>query len=277
MSYKFDLPVCQFHHTPSHLPNVFGSYTTLVLFRQLLFMSGSDYSDTPYQRCESNRSLEDPARYQPGGYHPIAIGDELHDGRYRVIHRISHGAYSTVWMAMDQRPPSSADGGVARARYVAVKIGTARYDTREASLLRRLHDNPKSQSRGWFSRLSSLDLAAGDTAHDMSRFVVAILDEFDIHGPNGTHHCLVTELLGPSIDAVMDCWAIEGWGRLPTEIVRRTAVQCAEALVSLHSQGIVHAGTLYRKHCSRIDCMSFPSLLPYNGVLQSISCTKAIN
>jgi serine/threonine-protein kinase SRPK3 len=220
---------------------------TLVLFRRALVMSGSDYSD------EFNHSLEDPARYQPGGYHPIAINDELHDGRYRVIHRISHGAYSTVWMAMDQRHQSSADGRGTRARYVAVKIGTARYDNREASFLRRLHDNPKSQPRDWLSRLCSPDLATADTAHDVSRFVVAILDEFEIHGPNGTHHCVVTELLGPTIDAVMDCAAIEGLGRLPRDIVRRTAVQCAEALVSLHSQGIVHAGTHHRRRCYRIN------------------------
>jgi hypothetical protein len=166
-------------------------------------------------------------------------------------------------MAMDQHHQSSADGRGTRARYVAVKIGTARYDTREASLLRRLHDNPKSQSRGGFSRVCSLDVAAGDTAHDMSPFVVAILDEFDIHGPNGTHHCVVTELLGPSIDAVMDCEAIEGWGRLPTGIARRTAVQCAEALVSLHSQGIVHAGTLSRRNCSPIKFL--PLFLVHHG------------
>jgi hypothetical protein len=211
-------------------------------FRRPLVMSGSDYSDTPtddeFATCEFNHSLEDPARYQPGGYHPIAIGDELHDGRYRVIHRISHGAYSTVWMAMDQHHQSSADGRGTRARYVAVKIGTASYENKEASLLR---------------RLCSPDLAMADTAHDVSRCVVAILDEFEIHGPNGTHHCVVTELLGPSIDAVMDCSAIEGCGRLPTGIARRTAVQCAEALVSLHSQGIVHAGTHHRRRCYRIN------------------------
>ncbi|KAA8908801.1 kinase-like domain-containing protein [Sphaerosporella brunnea] len=197
-------------------------------------MSMPDSSDTPaddvFVPREVNRSLEDPARYQPGGYHPIAIDDELHDGRYRVIHRISHGAYSTVWMAMDQRHQS--DGRGAYAGHVAVKIGTARYDDREASLLRRLHDTPKSH-------LCDRDLATADL--DVSRFVVAVLDEFDIHGPNGTHHCVVTELLGPTIAAVMDCSAIQGWGRLPRDIVRRTAVQCAEALVSLHCQGIVHA------------------------------------
>jgi serine/threonine-protein kinase SRPK3 len=223
-------------------------------------MSGSDYSDYSdtssddvFASVEANPSLEDPARYQPGGYHPIAIGDELHDGRYRVIHRISHGAYSTVWMAMDQRYQSSADGRGACARYVAVKIGTARYDDREASLLRRLHDSPKSHLRGCLSRLCARDVAKADTAQDVSRFVVAIFDEFDIHGPNGTHHCVVTELLGPTIAAVMDCAAIQGWGRLPRDTVRRTAMQCAQALVLLHSQGIVHAGTLHRGHCYRFN------------------------
>ncbi|KAJ5288449.1 Srpk [Penicillium antarcticum] len=40
--------------------------------------------------------------YRPGGYHPIQIGDHFH-GRYRVVHELGHGSYSTAWLARDEQ------------------------------------------------------------------------------------------------------------------------------------------------------------------------------
>jgi hypothetical protein len=42
-------------------------------------------------------------RYKTGGYHPVSLGDQLHDGRYRILHKLGWGGYSTVWAAKDQR------------------------------------------------------------------------------------------------------------------------------------------------------------------------------
>ncbi|RDI86973.1 hypothetical protein Vi05172_g3207 [Venturia inaequalis] len=42
-------------------------------------------------------------RYRRGGYHPISLGDLLKDGRYRIMHKLGWGGYSTVWAARDQR------------------------------------------------------------------------------------------------------------------------------------------------------------------------------
>lgn len=42
--------------------------------------------------------IEDVERmeyYQAGGYHLVTIGDRLND-RYRVIHKLGHGTYSTI-------------------------------------------------------------------------------------------------------------------------------------------------------------------------------------
>jgi serine/threonine-protein kinase SRPK3 len=49
-------------------------------------------------------------RYQPGGYHPLELGDVLKDGSYKILHKLGWGGYSTTWAAKDQRcvPPIGA-------------------------------------------------------------------------------------------------------------------------------------------------------------------------
>ena len=47
--------------------------------------------------------IEDIEDYQPGGYHPISIGDTFDHGRFRVLHKLGFGGSSTVWLARDQQ------------------------------------------------------------------------------------------------------------------------------------------------------------------------------
>lgn len=42
-------------------------------------------------------------RYTKGGYHPITLGDFLDNGRYKILHKLGWGGYSTVWAARDKR------------------------------------------------------------------------------------------------------------------------------------------------------------------------------
>ena len=44
---------------------------------------------------------ENALDYRPGGYHPVALGDTLKDGRYQIRHKLGYGGYSTVWVARD--------------------------------------------------------------------------------------------------------------------------------------------------------------------------------
>ena len=45
---------------------------------------------------------EPPFRYRPGGFHPVHLGDTFKEGRYRVIHKLGHGGFSTIWLARDE-------------------------------------------------------------------------------------------------------------------------------------------------------------------------------
>ncbi|KAF8245460.1 hypothetical protein K440DRAFT_555844 [Wilcoxina mikolae CBS 423.85] len=92
--------------------------------------------------------LEDPAMYKPGGYHPLKLGDELHNGRYRIIHRLGHGRYSTVWLALDQRceRASTAVSDIPVSRYVAIKIGIANNEKDETAILCQLQAQPQANA-----------------------------------------------------------------------------------------------------------------------------------
>jgi serine/threonine-protein kinase SRPK3 len=46
---------------------------------------------------------ESLARYCPGGYHPVQIGDSFKDGAYKVVNKLGYGQYSTVWLVQDTR------------------------------------------------------------------------------------------------------------------------------------------------------------------------------
>jgi serine/threonine protein kinase len=77
--------------------------------------------DPKYNWIDGGENLE---KYEPGGYHPIMIGDTLQE-RYQVVDKLGFGGYSTVWLARDLR----------LSQYVAVKVGIA--DSPDRDSLRR--------------------------------------------------------------------------------------------------------------------------------------------
>ncbi len=52
---------------------------------------------------------ESMARYRPGGFHPVTLGDAFKAGRYKVCHKLGYGGFSTVWLARDQLYAALAD------------------------------------------------------------------------------------------------------------------------------------------------------------------------
>ena len=129
-----------------------------------------------------------------------------------------------------------------RFRYVAVKIlaADAPDEKHDGHILRQLRS--AQQLNGTFARmfLGLLDTSKDAKETSGGEFIVSLLDEFEVQGPNGLHRCFATELLGPTVRAVKEC--SENDGLLPLEIGRRTIVQCAKGLAFLHSHEIVHGG-----------------------------------
>ncbi|THY81555.1 kinase-like protein [Aureobasidium pullulans] len=158
-------------------------------------------------------------RYRFGGYHPVRLGDAFKQGRYKVLHKLGHGGFSTVWIARDQSLNQN----------VALKIVTSE------------DSSSRNRELCTHQRLSEKSLPPmNDHKH-----IVRLLDNFDHPGPNGTHNCLVLELLGPSVATVIE--ERFAGNRLPGFMAKKACKEMALALEVLHAQGIGH-GDLHTRN-----------------------------
>ncbi|KAK2603658.1 hypothetical protein QQS21_004131 [Conoideocrella luteorostrata] len=150
--------------------------------------------------------VEDIFRYAVGGFHPVRIGDCYHD-RYRVVHKLGHGACATIWLARDVR----------LRKYVALKIGMADRKTNEAAILTALEKDKPARNRN-------------------SPFPL-LLDQFSLTGPNGKHKCLVMEAARCSLAASKEA----SWIRLfHLKTARILSAQITMAIHQMHSKGYIH-------------------------------------
>ncbi|KAJ5142661.1 kinase-like protein [Penicillium bovifimosum] len=190
---------------------------------------------------EPLEGIERFENYGPGGYHPIQIGDHFH-GRYRVVHKLGHGSYSTAWLARDEQCN----------KYVAVKICIANANSKEAdmiSTLTRPHCLPVN--------------------HPGKKMVPSILDRFTIHGPNGNHSCYVTALASASLSGVKDGSYIR---LFQPDVARSLAAQLVLAVDYIHAQGMVHGdlhlGNILLKVPPNFDQLSLEQLYEKYGAPQ---------
>jgi serine/threonine-protein kinase SRPK3 len=87
-----------FRNTPhSYAPN--GAIKAFSVQRFSRAITGVPRTDPLAYTCGID--AEPLHRYRIGGYHPIALGDHFGDGRYKVLHKLGWGGYSTVWAAKD--------------------------------------------------------------------------------------------------------------------------------------------------------------------------------
>jgi serine/threonine-protein kinase SRPK3 len=169
--------------------------------------SSTRFGKTQYPLIED---VEDLDRYCPGGYHPLQIGDELDCGRYRLVHKLGYGGYSTTWLARDRQRP----------RYVAVKVITA--DTSgcspEVRLLYSLGNSPSRPGR---------------------EIIPALIDDFWITGPNGKHRCIVTS---PAQMSLFDAKEASTFGLFRPKVAQSIIAQLIRGVAFLHHENIVHGG-----------------------------------
>lgn len=144
----------------------------------------TDHAVTPTYNWISD--VEDIERYQKGGFHPVKLNDKIYD-RYRIVHKLGYGSYSTVWLALDEQQNQYVS-----LKFVAADSSIGRVEIEVMHRLRR--------GEGLFSDTPELWRPGNESG---SEFVIKTFDEFEIQGPNGNHLCIVTEPLGPSLNSVL--------------------------------------------------------------------------
>uniref|UniRef100_A0A3Q3M098 non-specific serine/threonine protein kinase n=1 Tax=Labrus bergylta TaxID=56723 RepID=A0A3Q3M098_9LABR len=155
---------------------------------------------------------EDPNDYCRGGYHHVKIGD-LFNGRYHVIRKLGWGHFSTVWLAWD----------IQEKRFVAMKVVKSAEHYTETAL----------------DEIKLLKSVRNTDPSDPNRErVVQLLDDFKISGMNGTHVCMVFEVLGYHLLK----WIIKSnYQGLPQPCVKSIIQQVLHGLDYLHTKcKIIH-------------------------------------
>lgn len=164
--------------------------------------------------CYSSEEEEQESRedYRKGGYHPVKIGD-LFLQRYHVIRKIGWGHFSTVWLCFDFEDK----------RYVALKIVKSATNFTETA-----KDEIKILK-------SVRDTDPNDPKRNKT---VQLLNDFKISGVNGTHVCMVFEVLGFNLLKLIIKSQYRG---IPYENVRTITRQVLEGLDYLHTKcQIIH-------------------------------------
>ncbi|TRZ02975.1 hypothetical protein DNTS_004982 [Danionella cerebrum] len=155
---------------------------------------------------------EDPNDYCKGGYHHVKVGD-LFNRRYHVIRKLGWGHFSTVWLALD----------VQEKRFVAMKVVKSAEHYTETAL----------------DEIKLLKSVRNTDQKDPGRErVVQLLDDFKISGVNGTHVCMVFEVLGHHLLK----WIIKSnYQGLPLPCVKTIIRQVLHGLDYLHTKcKIIH-------------------------------------
>nr|7DD1_A Chain A, SRSF protein kinase 1,SRSF protein kinase 1 [Homo sapiens] len=154
----------------------------------------------------------DPNDYCKGGYHLVKIGD-LFNGRYHVIRKLGWGHFSTVWLSWD----------IQGKKFVAMKVVKSAEHYTETAL----------------DEIRLLKSVRNSDPNDPNReMVVQLLDDFKISGVNGTHICMVFEVLGHHLLK----WIIKSnYQGLPLPCVKKIIQQVLQGLDYLHTKcRIIH-------------------------------------
>uniref|UniRef100_A0A336MCX0 non-specific serine/threonine protein kinase n=1 Tax=Culicoides sonorensis TaxID=179676 RepID=A0A336MCX0_CULSO len=158
---------------------------------------------------EEQESRED---YCKGGYHPVKIGD-LFLNRYHVTRKLGWGHFSTVWLCWDFEDK----------RYVALKIvKSAPHFTETAK-----------------DEIKILKSVRDSDPNDPKRNkTVQLLNDFKITGINGTHICMVFEVLGHNLLKLI---LKSNYRGIPLQNVKTITRQVLEGLDYLHTKcKIIH-------------------------------------
>jgi serine/threonine-protein kinase SRPK3 len=163
--------------------------------------------------AETTADEEDSEDYCKGGYHPVTVDEVFKDGKYTVVRKLGWGHFSTVWLSKDN----------VTGKHVALKVVRSAAHYTETAI-----DEIKLLNK----------IVQANPNHPGRKHVVSLLDSFEHKGPNGTHVCMVFEVLGENLLGLIKRWNHRG---IPMPLVKQITKQVLLGLDYLHREcGIIH-------------------------------------
>lgn len=151
--------------------------------------------------------------YKAEHYYPVRIGNVYH-ARYKVAGKLGYRAYSTTWLCRDLQANN----------YTVLKVSTS------------LPDYPTAADR---ELRVYKHLAKIDSSHPGRSLIRELYDSFDLHGPGGTHRCLVLQLMNVTLLKMMRM----NPRLFDLPLLRMTIKRLLLALDFLHTEAeVIHTG-----------------------------------
>lgn len=179
--------------------------------------------DEEYHIGYGVREEGDAVYYSVGGLHVVHVG-EVYGGKYEVVRKLGFGQQCTVWLAKDSTYTllrKLANSFFRTGKAVALKIIAASAGKTELENLLRIQNNTSQ--------------------HPGRQHIPELLDHFQHQGSNGSHCCLVFELLGENLRTFAR--RLFSRNRLPPTLHKMIAKQLISALDFLHKECyFVHTG-----------------------------------
>ncbi|KAM5448142.1 hypothetical protein McanMca71_004250 [Microsporum canis] len=169
-------------------------------------------------RTMATQAIEEQALpfYYEKDYYPVKIGQLLND-RYRIIAKLGYGAYSTVWLASDEKTKEY------KTLKATVQVDNAR------SLIA-----PVLNEVNMLQRMKSL----AEEDHPGLDFIRLAQDIFAVNGPTGRHYCIVSKPQGNSAPTLQEMFPN---GVLPRLLVKSIVHHLLFSVNWLHTIcGLVH-------------------------------------
>ena len=88
------------------------------------------------------------------------------------------------------------------------------------------------------NEIQTLDyLKYRENSHPGRQYISFLYENFRFNGPNGTHICLVTEVLGPTLAHLVSLGK-----QLRAATAQKVSRQFVQAVAYLHSEDVIHGG-----------------------------------
>ena len=190
-------------------------------------------SEDSFEDLSDSEGLE---KYKPSGFHPVYLEERFKQGVYKVVRKLGHGHFSTVWLVEKKEAEKPH-------HFFALKVIRAdsqdyAYALHEENLYRSIEANFETEN---WKRKFAFYADKFRLPQNFDTGSVRLRDTFDHHGMFGKHFCFVFDVVGPNLLDLVTHYYDDLKIKIPVTLVKQITTQLLVALELMHDHcGIIH-------------------------------------